>query len=192
MGSPLLSEYLQTSGDLMNQQNPPDQPFVPEHGVVSNSPLAGGLREALEKRLCSLPVMTYDNGYPVEALPKAELLALLAMYSECESRWHLVGPTRAQPICLDCSPAAAVHEAYVNAQRAVAAIEWGGGSDYYRHGRATMQEDAVRAIRAAAEGGQVSECPDNPGGTHFKITARGGDDESLGYMHCGFCGEVQP
>lgn len=47
--------------------------------------------------------------------------------------------------------AAAVHEAYVNAQRAVAAIEWGTGSEHFRHGREHMQEDAVRAIRTAAE-----------------------------------------
>lgn len=46
---------------------------------------------------------------------------------------------------------AAVHEAYVNAQRAVAAIELQGTSRMYRHGLETMQEDAVRAIRTAAE-----------------------------------------
>jgi len=46
---------------------------------------------------------------------------------------------------------AAVHEAYVNAQRAVTAIGWGIGFEDYLHGRESMQEDAVRAIREAAE-----------------------------------------
>lgn len=47
----------------------------------------------------------------------------------------------------------AVHEAYVNAQEAVAAIRWrvDGGSSDYRRGLEAMQEDAVRAIRTAAE-----------------------------------------
>lgn len=45
----------------------------------------------------------------------------------------------------------AVHEAYVNAQRAVAALSLDGATVGYRHGRETMQEDAVRAIREAAE-----------------------------------------
>lgn len=39
-----------------------------------------GLRAALEKRLGSLPVMLHENRYPVEALPKAELLDLLAIH----------------------------------------------------------------------------------------------------------------
>lgn len=45
------------------------------------------------------------------------------------------------------------HAAYVNAQRAVAAIGWrmADGSEDYRLGLETMQADAVRAIRAAAE-----------------------------------------
>lgn len=47
--------------------------------------------------------------------------------------------------------ATAVHEAYVNAQRAVAAIEWSTQSKEYRLGQEHMQEDAVRAIRTAAE-----------------------------------------
>lgn len=38
------------------------------------------LRGALEKRLGLLPVMRHENGYPVQALPKAELLDLLAAY----------------------------------------------------------------------------------------------------------------
>lgn len=46
---------------------------------------------------------------------------------------------------------AAIHEAYVNAQRAVAALNLDGATVGYRHGRETMQEDAVRAIREAAE-----------------------------------------
>lgn len=48
------------------------------------------------------------------------------------------------------------HEAYVNAQQAVAAIRWrvDGGSSDYRRGLETMQEDAVRAIREAAEENQ--------------------------------------
>jgi hypothetical protein len=45
----------------------------------------------------------------------------------------------------------AVHEAYVNAQRSVTKVEWGTGSGQYLHGRESMQEDAVRAIRTAAE-----------------------------------------
>jgi len=36
-----------------------------------------GLREALEKALATLPVMTHENGYPVQAMPKAELLGIL-------------------------------------------------------------------------------------------------------------------
>ena len=46
---------------------------------------------------------------------------------------------------------AAVHEAYVNAERAVAAIEVGGGTVTWVTGRGTMQAAAVRAIRTAAE-----------------------------------------
>lgn len=48
---------------------------------------------------------------------------------------------------------AAVHEAYVNAQRAVAFINWepSRGSHDFRQGLYAMQEDAVRAIREAAE-----------------------------------------
>jgi hypothetical protein len=46
---------------------------------------------------------------------------------------------------------AAVHEAYVNAQRAVTEVKWGEGSYGYILGRSSMQEDAVRAIRTAAE-----------------------------------------
>lgn len=38
------------------------------------------LRQALEKRLGTLPVMQHDNGYPVQALPKADLLSLLALH----------------------------------------------------------------------------------------------------------------
>jgi hypothetical protein len=38
------------------------------------------LREALEKRLGSLPLVQHENGYPVQALPKAELLDLLAAH----------------------------------------------------------------------------------------------------------------
>lgn len=48
--------------------------------------------------------------------------------------------------------APAVHEAYVDAQRAVAAITWGNSNNVsYQRGREAMQEDAVRAIRKAAE-----------------------------------------
>ncbi len=40
-----------------------------------------GLREALEKRLESLPLMVHvGNDYPTQALPKAELLDLLAAH----------------------------------------------------------------------------------------------------------------
>ena len=39
-----------------------------------------GLRDALEKRLASLPTVTFDNGYWVQALPKADLLDLLALH----------------------------------------------------------------------------------------------------------------
>jgi len=46
---------------------------------------------------------------------------------------------------------AAVHEAYVNAQRAVTEVKWGTGSRDLIRGRVSMQEDAVRAIREAAE-----------------------------------------
>lgn len=42
------------------------------------------LRTALEARLGSLPRMQHDNGYPVEALPKAELLDLLALHPDRE------------------------------------------------------------------------------------------------------------
>lgn len=42
--------------------------------------MAEDLRTALEKQLGSLPVMTHENGYPVQALPKADLLALLQMH----------------------------------------------------------------------------------------------------------------
>lgn len=36
------------------------------------------------ERLGLLPVMTYDNGYPVQALSKAELLALLSMHPDSD------------------------------------------------------------------------------------------------------------
>lgn len=39
-----------------------------------------GLRAALEKQLETLPTLGYENGYPVQALPKAELLSLLAAH----------------------------------------------------------------------------------------------------------------
>lgn len=39
-----------------------------------------GLRAALEAKLATLPVMTHDNGYPVQAMPKVELLDLLTMH----------------------------------------------------------------------------------------------------------------
>lgn len=42
--------------------------------------MSTGLREALEKRLPGLPVLGYENGYPTQALPKAELLSLLAAH----------------------------------------------------------------------------------------------------------------
>lgn len=38
------------------------------------------LRAALERRLETLPKLGYENGYPVQALPKAELLGLLAAH----------------------------------------------------------------------------------------------------------------
>ena len=38
------------------------------------------LRDALEKRLGLLPEVWYSNGYRIEALPKSELLDLLAMH----------------------------------------------------------------------------------------------------------------
>lgn len=38
------------------------------------------LREALEKQLEVLPVMTYGNGYPTQAMPKSDLLALLEQH----------------------------------------------------------------------------------------------------------------
>ena len=40
------------------------------------------LHKALERQLGLLPVMTHDNGYPVQALPKADLLSLLALHPE--------------------------------------------------------------------------------------------------------------
>ncbi|WBQ02990.1 hypothetical protein [Kribbella sp. CA-293567] len=40
------------------------------------------LREALTKQLAGLPVMTYANGYRVQALPKATLLDLLAQHPD--------------------------------------------------------------------------------------------------------------
>lgn len=54
----------------------------------------------------------------------------------------------------------AVHEAYVNAQRAVAALEWKVGGETYDHsyGRSRMQEDAVRAIRSAAVEARNCSC----------------------------------
>lgn len=52
----------------------------------------------------------------------------------------------------EASCQAAVHEAYVNAQRAVAVIAGGNSNNVsYQRGRQVMQEDAVRAIREAAE-----------------------------------------
>lgn len=42
--------------------------------------MISNLREALESRLETLPMMSHSNGYPVQALPKTELLDLLAMY----------------------------------------------------------------------------------------------------------------
>lgn len=32
------------------------------------------------------------------------------------------------------------------AQQAIAAIEWGAGSEHFRHGRETMQTDAIKAV----------------------------------------------
>lgn len=40
------------------------------------------LRDALEARLGTLPVMRHDNGYPSQALPKADLLDLLALHPD--------------------------------------------------------------------------------------------------------------
>lgn len=60
-----------------------------------------GLREALEKTLGSLPVMTYDTaprtgyGYRTQALPKAQLLDLLAAYP--------VEPAPVATICPECT-----------------------------------------------------------------------------------------
>ena len=50
-------------------------PRCPRHGVRP----VDSLRDALEKRLETLPVMLFDNGYPTQALPKSELIDLLAL-----------------------------------------------------------------------------------------------------------------
>lgn len=58
------------------------------------------LHDALEKALLTLPVMTHDNGYPAQALPKAELLGLLARHpssaclpitEETDRKYHFNG-----------------------------------------------------------------------------------------------------
>lgn len=40
------------------------------------------LREALQQELQTLPVVEYENGYRVQALPKARLLDLMGMHRE--------------------------------------------------------------------------------------------------------------
>jgi hypothetical protein len=41
---------------------------------------SASLAEALVATLSSLPILTYDNGYPTQALPKAMLLGILAQH----------------------------------------------------------------------------------------------------------------
>lgn len=53
-------------------------------------------------------------------------------------------------------------------------------------------EAALPYLAPAGDGGLrevVRDCPENPGGGHNKVTALNGDGESLGYLHCGYCGE---
>jgi hypothetical protein len=36
---------------------------------------------------------------------------------------------------------------------------------------------------------KAAQCPENPSG-HNRVTALDGDNKSLGYAHCGYCGAV--
>lgn len=116
--------------------------FVPEQGVVTNSPLAGAISdEAVEVAAKTYYTnLGWDwDSLDTEAKEHDESKAVILT----EFRAVLEA---AAPLVL----AAAVHEAYVNAQRAVAAVSAGGAGEYYA-GQVAMQEDAVRAIRTAAE-----------------------------------------
>lgn len=115
----------------MNQQEPhltgrPIPPHLRDDGVVSGSPLNPLHPTSAAYELGRLEVRQAleANGTISSAKFEDAVLALIA---------------------------GAVHEAYVNAQRAVAAIEWREGSTIFRAGQKVMQEDAVRAIREAAE-----------------------------------------
>jgi hypothetical protein len=48
--------------------------------------------------------------------------------------------------------------ALTDAQQAIAAIELGSGSEHFRYGRETMQDDAIRAVGALGSGDEQF-CP---------------------------------
>jgi len=93
------------------------------------------LRDALEKRLSTLPVMAYGNGYMVEALPKAELLGMLAAH-----------PAEPAPVVTDEAVEAAASVVAEAASR-----HWESYSDEVRASLAhTWEARAREALEAAA------------------------------------------
>jgi DNA-directed RNA polymerase subunit RPC12/RpoP len=78
------------------------------------------------------------------------------------------------------------------AQQAIATIEWGAGSEHYRHGRETMQADAIKAIEELRPPEPKYRCPRCSQALHWtdgKSTEAG--DEVDEYW-CQYCGEESP
>lgn len=68
--------------------------------------------------------------------------------STCESRWHVIGATRAQPVCLECAPTLTPDEVEVGRQNLIA--ELGAGLIGAPHS-VYLQPDSVREIIAVLE-----------------------------------------
>jgi hypothetical protein len=131
------------------------------------------LREALEKRLEGLPVVAYENGYRSQALPKVELLALLAVHPGDEldpdsaefnpADWvEVLRPTEDEPARFGATLAdiAAV-------QPSNAAVEAAGEALWmqvfngvpWQEAEASEREDCMRTTRAALQAAYRVDVP---------------------------------
>ena len=141
----------------MNQQNPP------EHGVVTNSPLAGKLREALEPLIArseaagakidvQLALFHELLAHPESVDHPVEPAAEFRRAAEERIEAHRRNPFIADPPAL---PAAGVSDEAVDAAARVLAEQFAknppvnGSKDFRIDARAAL--DAVRAIHTAAE-----------------------------------------
>jgi len=103
-----------------------------------------GLRAALEAKLASLPVMAYDNGYRVQAMPKVDLLDLLTMHPPTHLTDDGEGATPA--IDREALEKLIAHWSYDGS--GLSPWQEGGGPDPYEAGL----DDAATALRKLLDG----------------------------------------